>query len=422
MRLPEYPKDKGSVKDTVTGIINYLRATTITSVTGAVLKQSLRGTTIHVPKQQPIPRGGEEEELVPFWPTLNGNATDGYTLDMVDGNVILRKNPYGIDAVVTILPGNIPDSLSVASGDKITCRINEDEEGTFTTAIIIKTSGAWPASTAPELVGGDNATGTAGERHIRLCEVVTVDSQVQLVVESTGHVDHFQPSLIDNTINTAYTTGAGGRVLKEFKHATGTWDMREIVAGSGVTVTETADIITLTGAGYIHPFKMSVDTTASPNHLNVASGQASLMELVGTAPDVSSAFNSATVSLANQDITQTVGVWVRCNYTYVTKDWGDEFQVFWYPDLNDFEIHIDTVAVDASDFTSTSVNTIGSFATGYTSIFIGKIIFNGANDWTIQQALRSDIQFSLLVRPDTFISTDSGNQIAQGTDGLLNVP
>ena len=197
----------------------------------------------------PGKRGGGKHVKPPFWPTLKGNATDGYTLDMVDGNVILRLNPYGVDAVATILPGNIPDALAVASGDKITCRITEDEEGTFTTAIIIKTSGAWPASTAPELVGGDNATGTDGQRHIRLCEVVTVDSKVQLVVESTGHVDHFQPSLLDNTINTAYTTGDGGRVLKEFKHETGTWEMREIVAGSGVTVTETADIITLTASG-----------------------------------------------------------------------------------------------------------------------------------------------------------------------------
>jgi hypothetical protein len=169
MRLPEYPKRKGSVQDTVTGIIDYLRATTITSARGAVLKQSLRGTTIHVPKPQPNPRGQEEQEIKPpFWPTLKGNATDGYTLDMVDGNVILRLNAYGLDAVKTIKPTSIPDGLSVVDGDKITCRIQEDEEGTFTTAAIRKTSGAWPSSTAPELVGGDNATGQGGERHIRL--------------------------------------------------------------------------------------------------------------------------------------------------------------------------------------------------------------------------------------------------------------
>ena len=153
------------------------------------------------------------------------------------------------------------------------------------------------------------------------------------------------------------------------------------------------------GGGYEHPFKLSVDTSVTPNHLNVAEGQASLMELVGSTPDVSSAFNSAMVSLSDQDITQTVGVWVMCNYTYATKDWDDEFGVFWYPDLDSFEIHIDTSAVNASDFTQTSVNTIGAFHTGYTSIYIGKIVYNGTDDWTIHQKLRSDIQFSLLVRP-----------------------
>lgn len=290
MRLPEYPKRKGSVQDTVTGIIDYLRATTITSARGAVLKQSLRGTTIHVPKPQPNPRGQEEQEIKPpFWPTLKGNATDGYTLDMEDGNVILRLNAYGLDAVKTIKPTSIPDGLSVVDGDKITCRIQEDEEGTFTTAAIRKTSGAWPSSTAPELVGGDNATGQGGERHIRLCEVVTIDGKVQLDVESTGHVDHFQPSLIDNTINSAYPTGDGGRVLKEFDHNTGIWEIREIVAGSGVTITETADILTLEAAG---GGSITVEDEGAP--LPTA---ASILDFVGNGVTATGALGEKTITI-----------------------------------------------------------------------------------------------------------------------------
>jgi len=247
MRPPEYPKNGGSVEKTVREIIDYVKATAITSATGALLKQSRRGTTLAVPKIQVMPVS--QQKLVPFWPTLRWTEAGGYTLDMVDGNVILRLNSYGIDAVKTIQPTNIPDGLAVVDGDKITCRIQEDDEGKFTTATIIKTSGAWPSSTAPELVGGDNTTGVGGSRHIRLCEVLTIDGQVQLDVESTGHVDHFQPSLIDNTVNSAYTSGDGGRVLKEFEPNTGTWKLREIVAGSGVTITETADIITLEADG-----------------------------------------------------------------------------------------------------------------------------------------------------------------------------
>ena len=166
----------------------------------------------------------------PFWPTLKGGE-----LDMVDGYVILRLS-YSSDDVVTILPSDIPNGLSVASGDKITCRIQEDNTGVFTTASIVKTSGAWPVSTAPVLAGGDTA-GTAGDRHIRLCEIVTVGSNDSVTVVNTGHIDAFQPSRINNTINAAYTAGEGARFLKDYN--AGVWRIREIEKGLGnLTITE----------------------------------------------------------------------------------------------------------------------------------------------------------------------------------------
>lgn len=202
---------------------------------GAGEQHHVPGRTIITP---PVAKRGKYIKP-PFWPTLRGSASAGRTLDMIPGNVILRRDQYGIDAVVTILPTDIPSGLSVVDGDKFTCKILETDTGIFAVAAIIKTNGAWPTSSAPGLKGGDNASGTAGERHIRLCEVLETDGKTSVVVHNTGHVDHFQPSLVNNSINTAYTVGEGTRLLRYFHAATGTWQMREPVKGLGqLTITE----------------------------------------------------------------------------------------------------------------------------------------------------------------------------------------
>jgi len=175
--------------------------------------------------------------LPPFWPTLKGNGDNGLLLDMEDGYVVLRKKKTGEDAMATLLPVTIPDELTVAVGDKITCRIQEDSEGLFTTASIVVTSGDWPESLAPVLKGGDNTSGTAGDRHVRLCEIVEDEQTRKVIVWNTGHIDHFQPTLIEN----ADTSGA--RVLKEFDPSAGMWILRRLIAGAGLTMTENADDI-----------------------------------------------------------------------------------------------------------------------------------------------------------------------------------
>ena len=211
----------------------------------------------------------------PFWPTLRGNSSDGFTLDMVEGYVILRKN-YGTEAMDTILPGDLPDELSVASGDKLTCQIEEDEDGIFTTATIVKTSGDWPTSTAPELVGGDNTSGTDGDRHIRLCEIETVDSVVKVKIWATGHVDHFQPSLIENAETSGYSSGDGGRTYKEFDPADGKHIFRGVIAGDGIDVTETDDTIEVavkSSYSASHPWKAVSNGDASPATVAIAAGK-----------------------------------------------------------------------------------------------------------------------------------------------------
>jgi hypothetical protein len=226
-KLPDYPMKGKPVEDTIREIIDYLRLTTITNFQGGKMKQSRGGTTLTIPnvirpKIQDLPYD-------PFYPILKGNETDGLLLKMIEGYVILRKKS-GSDAMAHILPSGIPDDLSVAIGDKFTLKIEEDTDGVFTSAAIIQTSGAWPTSTAPDL---DAASASGGVRHIRLCEVIKETDFPEVVIWSTGHVDHFAPTIIE----TAEASGA--TLIKGYTD--GKWLLKQLVQGEGITLTENAD-------------------------------------------------------------------------------------------------------------------------------------------------------------------------------------
>jgi hypothetical protein len=228
-KLPEYPLPGQSVEKTVRDIIDYLRLTTITNFQGGQMKQSRGGTTLSVrrdmrPLIQPLP-------FSPFYPTLGGNETEGLLLTMVPGYVILRKNK-GVDAMAHILPTAIPDELEVDIGDKFTLRIEEDTSGEFSTAAVVKTSGDWPSSTAPDL---DAPSASGGIRHVRLCEIFKDKDFPEVKIWSTGHVDHFAPSILENIY------GSDGEILKEYN--AGKWKLRGLVAGSGITITQNADTV-----------------------------------------------------------------------------------------------------------------------------------------------------------------------------------
>lgn len=233
MRPPEYPKKDVPVEQTVREIIDYLKAITIKGGQGVVLKESSAGTTLSV--LQPTKTKTQDQTIDPFYPTLFGNATDGYYLNMASGYVILRHKETS-DAVEHIVPSSIPDETAVTVGDCVTCLIEEDGSGLFTAASIV-ISNSWPTSIAPTLKGGDDATGSGGERHIRLCEIVQDTDVVEVKIWNTGHIDHFAPELIENT------SASGERVLKEFDASTGTWMLRRIVGGTGITISENADNI-----------------------------------------------------------------------------------------------------------------------------------------------------------------------------------
>jgi hypothetical protein len=165
----------------------------------------------------------------PFWSTLRRMSDGTLKLFMEDGYVVLRKN-RGEDAMATILPSDIPDDLTVEIGDKFTLKIEEDTWGEFSTASVVKTSGAWPASTAPDL---DAESASGGVRHIRLCEITTIDDQPDVRIWLTGHVDHFAPTKIVNA------EASGSSILKGY--ADGKWTMRQLTEGDGITITEGAD-------------------------------------------------------------------------------------------------------------------------------------------------------------------------------------
>jgi len=185
----------------------------------------------------------------PFWPTLFGDATAGFTLTMKKGWVSSTHWKYGVDSVksieVTSIPGDPDpdiDRLTVASGDKIYATLTESVIGEITAAVIGKAS-SWPESSAAKLTGGNDQTGLAGTRYVRLCEIVTVSGQVKVKVIHTGNIEHSAPVRSENTDNSI--SGNEARVLKEWDSATAQWMFRYLEGGTGMTVTEGTDKITL---------------------------------------------------------------------------------------------------------------------------------------------------------------------------------
>jgi hypothetical protein len=188
---------------------------------------------------------GPDEIPNNLWPTLTGSAATGYKLAMTLGHVDARQHvgDAALPIAITDIPGQpdpIANALIVVSGDKIFCEIVEDVRG-VATAAAIKKAASWPTSTAASLIGGDDQTGTEGKRNVRLCEIVTESGLVQVKVYHSGNIAHFAPELLDNLIS--YASAGSARVMKQWNTSTGTWDLRYLRSGSGITITENADDI-----------------------------------------------------------------------------------------------------------------------------------------------------------------------------------
>ena len=182
----------------------------------------------------------EDKESSALFPRLEFDDSNNRVLLMRYGHVIARKMVGDAVAYIAItgLPTTRGSAIPVIVGNKVYCEITEDASGVATSALI-DVDVSWPASVAPQLIGGGVPVGAVGTRIVRLCEVVADGDNVKLNILHTGHIDQFQPSLLDNT----YGSGGSARVLQKFDPATGKWMLRRILAGTGVTVTENADSV-----------------------------------------------------------------------------------------------------------------------------------------------------------------------------------
>jgi len=179
----------------------------------------------------------------PLWITLQQVAGSTITWQVYAeyGHIVPRDNTSsdtGEPIIITGLPTKTTP-LSVSEDTKLWVKMTISAEGKCTDAEF-ESGSAWQDDSAPQLKGGDEATGTAGERYVRIAEIIAdpdstatppnlISSQLH-----TGHIDHFQNELVENVDAT------GARVLKQFDLATGQWMVRTITGGTNTTVTENA--------------------------------------------------------------------------------------------------------------------------------------------------------------------------------------
>lgn len=246
MRLPPKPRSLKGLNKFCEDVIEYLRMVTVTSVSGGTMKRSSSGTTIEFKGGNG--GGGSVYQFVPFWTSVRQSVDIDdlpiLLLSMVQGYIVLRTNTG--DAAGMLEVTNIPTEETVEVGDKVYCEITEDIYGNATAAAIGIAS-SWPASTAPSLIGGDES-GTGGTRYIRISEIVQESGEKAKSKRLlTGHIDHFQPGFVNNLMS-GYTSGEGANILA--RYTDGEWKLRGLSkASGGLTITETADEIEITGNG-----------------------------------------------------------------------------------------------------------------------------------------------------------------------------
>jgi hypothetical protein len=272
MKLPDEPKKGDEVFAWIRKLIPYLRATRITSVVGGRLRESASGTSLEIlfPKQ-PTARATKP----PLWITLRAvpaeTAGDPPTWEVIAeyGHVVPRHNGSGDTGgivAITSLPTN-DSPLEVIEDTKLWVKQTISIYGKVTAAAF-DSGTSWPTDTPPVLIGGDDQTGAVGYRHIRIAEIIAnPDSEATpppLIRKQlhTGHIDHFQPEMVENTSNSMSTSEA--RVLKQWNTEQGRWDLRYLKGVGGISISEDGDSIQVSGSGISvpsHPWKATENGT-----------------------------------------------------------------------------------------------------------------------------------------------------------------
>jgi len=186
----------------------------------------------------------------PLWITLSmkPDGSGDKQIIVKFGHVVPRHNASGETGEPIEITGLPPKDtpVTVALDDKFWVKLTIDEYGKCTAADW-GTGTAWPEDVPPELIGGDDQTGAAGERYIRIGEIIedpdSTSTPPRTIVKQlhTGHIDYSQPELVENTTLSPSTNEA--RVLKVWNSSAGRWDLRYLEAGDGIEIEELTDSI-----------------------------------------------------------------------------------------------------------------------------------------------------------------------------------
>jgi len=216
----------------------------------------------------------------PLTITLNriaGDPTETWEVIAEFGHVVPRHNASGASGAPFTI-GSLPTvdtPLTVEEGTKMWVKLSIDEYGLLTDADF-ESGSTWPTDSPPSLIGGDDQSGSSGYRHIRIAEIiynptsVTVPAQLKCKQLHTGHIDHFQPELLEN-LTVSPSTGEA-RVMKEWNASDGRWDFRYLLYGPGISITENADSIEIgvdLAFNFPHPWKV---TSNGNNTVSISAG------------------------------------------------------------------------------------------------------------------------------------------------------
>jgi len=247
MKLPDEPRDGFSILEWARQVLRYLRSSRITSVVGGRIKESPNGSILEI--IHPLPDKIKKRIKPPLYITLIAKPGDpdedppDWEVFAQYGHVVPKHNASGQSGApyaITDLP-TIDAPLAVVTGSKLWVTIDIDEYGLLTGASF-NSATSWPTDDPPSLIGGDDQVGAEGARHIRIAEIVddyeseTDPFRLKCNQLHTGHIDHFQPVLLEN-LTTSPSTGEA-RVMKEWNATDGRWDFRYLSYGPGISITE----------------------------------------------------------------------------------------------------------------------------------------------------------------------------------------
>jgi hypothetical protein len=190
MKPPAYPQDGKPVADTIKEIIDYCKATTITSVQGGRIKQSRGGTTLVIPKT----KERKKPRPLPFDITLGGDGSTWF-VTVAMGYVVERALSAGDTENALVMhecdnrlnEDDNPTKFTIAVGEAIFVQVLEDEFGRVKggTDLVLVVDAATEESRNFIPGGGDGIT------LYKLAELVARGTSVELkYVLSGSHIFH----------------------------------------------------------------------------------------------------------------------------------------------------------------------------------------------------------------------------------------